>query len=121
MSEDVLMAIAFAAAIVLIVGHIARLARIRVLHRTIRDAIIADSPLTPELLDRIDRSQPASADDRTGLILLALGAALFCYGLIQGRPEDIRELSGVALFPTFVGVALLARHYVLKSKEGDRS
>ena len=122
MSEDVLMAIAFTAGIVMIVGHLVRLARTTAIQKTIREAIRSDSPLTADLLDRIDQAQPASTgDDRTGLILLALGAALLCYGLIQGRPEDIRELSGVALFPIFVGAALLGRDYFLKSKKGDRS
>ena len=122
MSEDVLMAIAFTAGIVMIVGHLVRLARTTAIQKTIREAIRTDSPLTADLLDRIDQAQPASTgDDRTGLILLALGAALLCYGLIQGRPEDIRELSGVALFPIFVGAALLGRDYFLKSKKGDRS
>ena len=122
MSEDVLMAIAFTAGIVMIVGHLVRLARTTAIQKTIREAIRTDSPLTADLLDRIDQAQPASTgDDRTGLILVALGAALLCYGLIQGRPEDIRELSGVALFPIFVGAALLGRDYLLKSKKGDRS
>lgn len=122
MSEDVLMAIAFTAGIVMIVGHLVRLARTTAIQKTIREAIRTDSPLTADLLDRIDQAQPASTgDDRTGLILVALGAALLCYGLIQGRPEDIRELSGVALFPIFVGAALLGRDYFLKSKKGDRS
>jgi hypothetical protein len=43
------------------------------------------------------------------LVLIALGAALFCYGLIQGGEENIRQLSGLALFPLFVGAALLGR------------
>ena len=121
MSEDVLMTIAMMTAIVLVVGHLVRLGRSLMLHKTIRKAIRSDSPLTPELLDRIDRAQPSSSgDDRTGLILLALGAALVGYGLIQGRVEDIRELSGIALFPIFVGAVLLAREY-FKSKRGDRS
>ena len=122
MSEDVLMFIALTTGVVLVVGHVVRFLRLSSVQRTIREAMMTNNPLAGELLERIDQPDPAgSGDDRTGLILLALGAALACYGLLQGQPELIREFVGVALFPIFVGAVLLARHAVINRGKADRS
>jgi hypothetical protein len=120
MSEDVLGIIAVTTGFVMIVGHLVRIIRTIMLQRTIREAIRLDSGLAAKLLDKIDEQQPeANSDDRTGLVLLALGAALFCYGLLQGGQENIREYSGTALFPIFVGAALLGRAlYLDRSRRG---
>jgi hypothetical protein len=110
MNADVLIGVTIITGAVMIVGHLARIARTYFLQKTIRQAIKSDSGLTPALLEKIDDQQPAgTGDDRTGLLLIAIGAALFCYGLIQGGEENIRQLSGIALFPFFVGAVLLGR------------
>ena len=117
MEADIIITITLVTGFVLVVSHVTRIIRARMLQRTIRDAIQKDSSLTPALLDRMDEQQPTGAgDDRIGLVLLALGAALFCYGLIQGDADDIRNLSGIALFPVFVGATLLGRIWFIRRR-----
>lgn len=119
METDVLIFITLTTGAVLIVSHLARIFRTQMLQKTIREALRSDSGATAALLDKIDEQQPAgSGDARTGLVLLALGAALFCYGLIQGDADDIRNLSGIALFPVFVSIALLGRVWFLRRSGG---
>lgn len=113
MTEAVLIAVIVMTAIVLIVRQIVRLFRARMLHHTIRDAIARDSASLPALLDGIDEKPAASNDDRTGLVLVALGLALALLGLVQA---DV-DLAGAALFPGLVGAALLLRHYVLGTRD----
>src|SRR5687767_14065048 len=99
MEADIVISIAMVTGAVLLFNQLGRIFRARMLHRTIREALSRDSALTPELLDRIEEKQPQSGgDSRIGLVLLALGLALFCFGMIQGDAEDIRNLGGIALF-----------------------
>ncbi len=100
--------------------HLFRLIQAWMLHRTLRAAIKQDSEQAGLLIDRIGQgglngSQSDSAgDDRTGLVLIALGIALAGFSMIAGDPEWQRYGLGAALFPALVGAALLIRHYVLR-------
>ena len=106
-----------ATAIVLIVGHLVRLWRTAIHHRTLRDAISRDSDKLQPLLSEGLEPAPSRPDDtRNALLLIALALALVAFGLIQGDPEDIRSLSGGAVFPGFVGLALLVRDRWLKPR-----
>jgi hypothetical protein len=103
-----------------------RLIQAWMLHRTLRDAIQRDSALAPTLVDRIgsgDLSVPRFArptDDRTGLVLVAIGLALAGCSLIVNDPGWVRYGLGAALFPALVGAALLFRHYLLRrTNEAD--
>ena len=121
MDQDVLIFITLTTGAVLIASHLTRMIRTALLQRTIREGIRNDSGVTPALLDQLDDRQPTgSSDDRTGLVLLALGAALFCFGLIQGDADDIRNFSGIALFPVFVGAVLLGRALYIKRTGAER-
>jgi hypothetical protein len=111
MGPDVLIFAVLTTGAVLIIAHAGRLLRTMVLHRTIREAIMRDSAAVPELLKGVEEPGSGTAnDDRAGLVLIALAAALFLFGLIQGDPDDIRNLGGASLFPLFVGIALLIRY-----------
>jgi hypothetical protein len=117
MGEDVLIFAVLTTGAVLIASHIGRLIRTGVQHKTIREAISRDSSAVPSLLTGIEEPQPGTAnDDRTGFVLVALALALFCFGLIQGDPDDIRNMSGAALFPLFVGIALLLRFWLARRR-----
>jgi hypothetical protein len=90
------------------------------LHRTLRDAIQRDSKIAGDLVEKIDRNDWADrgrlrlgSDDRNGLVLVAIGLALFGFALIVNDPGSVREVVGAALFPLLVGLALLARHFWL--------
>ena len=97
-----------------------RLIQAWLLHKTLRDAIKRDSPTASMLVDRVasnDLSAPhmaADDDDRTGMILVALGVAMAGFSLVVGNMEWLRYGLGAALFPALVGAALLIRHVVLR-------
>ncbi|MET1109944.1 MAG: hypothetical protein ABWX67_00310 [Allosphingosinicella sp.] len=101
-----------------------RLLQAWMLHRTLREAISRDSAQAALLAERIGRSDPGGpgadlgADDRTGLILLALGAALAGFSMIVGEAEWLRYGLGAALFPALVGAALLLRHRLRSRSAG---
>ena len=114
MEADIVMTIAMATAVVLLVNQIGRILRARMYHRTVREAILADSAAAGDLLDRIDDEKSRGVgEDRVAIVLLALGAALIGCGLIQGGASTVRELASIAIFPIFVGAALLGRIWYL--------
>jgi hypothetical protein len=106
--------------------YLLRLFQAWMLHRTLREAIAKDSAHAEMLVDRIGRgdlsgpSVRAGTDDRTGLVLVAVGVALAGFSLIVGESDWLRYGLGAALFPTLVGAALLVRHHRLRrSAEPD--
>jgi hypothetical protein len=118
MEYDLLIFAVLTTGAVLIVNQLARIVRTSMMHRTIREAINRDNAAVPALLEGIEEKPAPSSDDRTGLVLLALGAAVFLFGVIQGDAEDIRNMGGIALFPALVGAALLGRFWYLRRSAG---
>lgn len=114
MQYDLLIFAVLTTGAVLIFNQLARIVRTSVLHRTIREAISRDSQAVPSLLEGIEEKPTPSTDDRTGLVLVALGAAIFLFGLINGDSEYFRNMAGIALFPALVGAALLARFWFVR-------
>ena len=96
---------------------VARLLHAWMLHRSIRRALEAKSDTALAMIDKLNkpyehlgvRTGDAPGDDRNGLVLLAIGLAMAGFGLIQGHEQMIRVSAGAALFPAFVGIALLYR------------
>ena len=118
MGQDVLVFAVLTTGLVLIISHAGRLLRAMVLHKTIREAISRDNAALPELLKGIEEPQSGTGnDDRSGLVLLALALALFLFGLIQGDPDNLRNMGGAALVPALVGAALLVRYFWVKRRE----
>jgi hypothetical protein len=122
MEADIIITIVLAAAAVLVSIQLARIARIFILQRTLREAIRSNSSAAEALIERMNERPTATGanDGRIGIVLVALAAAIFCLGLIQANADDIRDLSGVALFPGFVGAALLGRLRYLKRSGAGR-
>ncbi|HEX2763042.1 MAG TPA: hypothetical protein VHM92_04230 [Allosphingosinicella sp.] len=120
------MIVGLSAGLFMLVGFVffLRLIQAWLLHRTLRDAIKRDSAVAGTLVDRIGGGDlsvskaAASNDDRTGMVLVALGIALVGFSLIAGEPEWLRYGVGSGLFPMLVGAALLLRHY-LQSRSGE--
>jgi Na+/H+ antiporter NhaD/arsenite permease-like protein len=118
MGEDVLIFATLTTGAVLIATHVGRLIHSSIQHRTIREALSRDSSAVPALLAGIEEQQPTGAnDDRMAFVLMAIALALFLFGLIQGDPDDLRNMGGAALFPGLVGAALLIRHYFARRRE----
>jgi hypothetical protein len=103
---------------------LARLINAWMLHRSIRRALEAKSDSALAMIDKLNkpyeqfafgRSGDAPGDDRNGLVLLAIGLAMAGFGLIQGHEQLIRVSAGAALFPAFVGIALLYRRRLARA------
>ncbi len=102
---------------VLIVGHLTRLWRTVIHHKTLREAIIrGNGSLEPLVAEGIEPAAPAYNDGRNGLLLVTVALALVVFALIQGDADDIRNLAGVAVFPGFAGAALLGRAWWLRNR-----
>lgn len=119
MEFDLLIFGVLTAGAVLIVGHLVRLARTAMLHRTIRKAIANDIDVLPSLLNRIEDKPASRGDDRTGLILLALALATLLFGLVHGDAERARSMAAISLYPALVGGALLSRSIWMRRRGPD--
>ena len=117
--DVVLVVAALTTGAVLIVIQLGRLWRAGMQHKTIREAISRDSSIVPELLARVQPEQrPAGGnDDRTAMVLIALGLALVVFALIEGDADDIGTMVGASVFPIFVGIALLLRQHLARRRE----
>lgn len=107
---------------------LARLLHAWMLHRSIRRALEAKSDAALPMIDKLNkpyehlgfgtRQGDAPGDDRNGLVLIAIGLAMAGFGLIQGHEQLIRLSAGAALFPAFVGGALLYRRRIARAAAG---
>jgi hypothetical protein len=91
------------------------------LHRSFREAIQRDTGVAGTLLDRLEAGSSSNrqrGDDRTGLLLIAVGVALIGFTLVVNDPRWIRYGLGSAFFPTFAGIVLLVRHVWLRRVAG---
>ena len=121
MEVDIIISLAIATVCVTLIMQLSRIMRVYAMHRTVREALSRESSLTPELLDRMEQNKSWSfGDGRIGIVLVAIAAALIVFGLIEGDPNDIRESTEIAIFPLFVGAALLGRLWYLRSR-GEKS
>ena len=102
---------------VAITVNLVRLWRTAIFNKTLRDAISRNHEALPGLLSEGLEPAPARPDDaRNALQQIALALAMVAFGLIQGDPDDIRNLAGGAVFPGFVGIALLVRERWFKPR-----
>lgn len=96
--------------------QLGRIIQARMIHSSLRQAITIDRNLAEALAGKLvsvgNRPEPRG-DDRNGLVLIAIGLAAAGYGLVQ-QDEGSRMIFGIALFPLFVGVALLVRHAMVR-------
>lgn len=109
---------------------LARLLHAWMLHRSIRRALDAKSDAVSPLIDKLNKpyehlgwqggkETASGGDDRNALVLLAIGLAMAGFGLIQGHEQLIRTSAGAALFPIFVGIALLVRRRLARAATAE--
>lgn len=111
---------------------LSRLLHAWMMHRSIRRALDAKSDSVAPLIDKLNKpyehlgpwkfggtGSTVSNEDRNGLVLLAIGLAMAGFGLIQGDEQTIREAAGAALFPAFVGIALLVRRRLARAAAAE--
>ena len=117
MEVDIIIAIGLAVVALFLIAQVSRILRTRALHATLRKSVESGQVLTPELVENLDRApEPGAADQRIGFVLIALGLALIVAAAISGS-NDFRDIAAVAIFPLFVGGALLLRLRLAKSRQ----
>jgi hypothetical protein len=111
MEVDIIVSLATAAVLLTVIVQGARILRTAALHKTLRQAITSGQPVTSELIETLDKPAPAGEfDQRAGYVLIALGIATLVAALLNGTSGDsFREMATIAVFPLFVGGALLLR------------
>jgi hypothetical protein len=114
MRSDVLVILVIVAAGLVSLAQVGRLLRTHWLHRTIRKALSAESATADELIAKLGlisklEAETGGGDGRSGAILLAVGAALIGFGIVQGDDSALRLFGGGAFFPLAVGAVLVFR------------
>ncbi len=92
------------------------------LQATVQKAIEKGVELTPETIKALGVKPRAQYGDlRWGIILMAVAGAFMTLGLsvqsVSPDEEIFQIMSGVAAFPGFIGLALIAMHFLLKGKK----
>jgi len=101
-----------------VAGQILKTLRTYSAQKTLREAITRGVTVTPEMLIQTEKTpEPGANDLRIGMVLVALALAIASFGLLEGG-SAIREAMEIALFPLFVGGALLLR-LRLRPTKGD--
>lgn len=119
MEVDIIVAIGLAAVALFLIAQVSRVMRNRALHATLRKSVESGQPLTPELVENLDRApDPGSADQRIGFVLISLGLAAIVAAVISGS-NDLRDIAAVSMFPLFVGGALLLRLRLATARQVD--
>lgn len=102
--------------------YLLKLVEAWLLHRSVRAAIQRDSSVATDLLGWLEANEARIArqrgDDRAGLLLIAIGAALVGFTLVVDDPRWLRYGVGSALFPIFTGIVLVARHIWIRRSAG---
>ena len=79
-----------------------------------------DKEISPEIIRAVGFTAKRShADLRTGMILVAIGAALFIFGGIIPDDDGQMVLGGLALFPLFIGMAYLGFWFLISRKDPE--
>ena len=96
-----------------LIGGVASWLKVRAVQETIREAIRAGTPLTPEVVREL-KGQDEDGGGGTGLpglVMIAAAAALIVFGFAlsraDGDPEVMIVFAGIAAFPGLIGLALL--------------
>ncbi|NUT01590.1 MAG: hypothetical protein HOP96_11505 [Sphingomonas sp.] len=113
-TEMIVMVAAFSA-LALVAIQLLRLAGVAIRHKTVRRVVDRDPVAAERLISELDTPKERAGDDRLGIILVALGAAMIGASVVVGDIGDWTRFGiAGALFPLVVGAALLLRHYAIE-------
>ena len=107
MDQELLLAF-IAVGLFILAFHIMRVRQDAHLHRTLQEAIRANSQIVPELMEQL-RDRPRRRVQTTGFVLLAIAVAILVSGFVQGGIVNIRSAAAAALFPAFIGLVIVWR------------
>ncbi len=119
MEVDIIVTIAITVGLIFTIAQVSRIIRTKALHETLRQSIEKGQPLTPEILDGMEKApNTRSIDERIGFVLVAIALTLLA-ALAIAKSGDFRDGAAVAMFPLFVGGALLLRLRLAKREKAD--
>lgn len=119
MEVDIIITIALTVGLIFLIAQASRIIRTKTLHQTLRQSIEKGQPLAPEIFEGLERAPDSrSIDERIGFVLVAIGLALLAAAAIANA-DDFRDVVAVAMFPLFVGGALLLRLKLAARKKAD--
>lgn len=120
MEADIAGFVTIGLVVAFVAGQIFKTMRAFAAQKTVREAISRGVPMTPEMLVDAERGvEPGSNDLRNAMVLIALSLAIVGFGLLQNSVDALRGMAGIALFPMFVGIALLLRLRLTAPSQGD--
>lgn len=118
--EDILVPIALFAIIPFIVWAVSHYRyKTRAKSAEVVEAMIAKGvEVTPEVVKSVGFIPKRTHSDlRNGLILVSIGIAFVIFGNAIPDDEAPKIMSGIAMFPTLIGVALLIFWYAISRKD----
>lgn len=120
MEVDIIITLAIAAVVLFLIAQASRIIRSIAMDKTLRKDIEQRHALDPELIDRFDKvAEPDAINQRNGFVLVAAALALLAAGIIQGDVEKLRNMATAAMFPLFVGSALLIRLQIARRRRAE--
>lgn len=86
----------------------------------VKAMIAKDVEVTPEVIKSVGFVPKRShVDLRNGMILVATGIAFLLFGGAIPEEEGQAAMSGLAMFPILIGIALLIFWYAISRKDTD--
>lgn len=77
-------------------------------HELLEKSIDKGIDVTPELLDKLNNvKSPRFKDFRRGIIMCAIGAAVYAFSYIIPPDDAAKVFRGLSVFPFFTGVGFL--------------
>jgi uncharacterized membrane protein len=104
--SEMVVLVAMFAAIALVLVHLFRLAQAAITHSTIRQLIDKDPARAEALIEQVTARRP-SGNDRTAVVLIAIGISMILASWIAGDAGWMRYGVAGGLFPMITGVSLL--------------
>jgi predicted membrane channel-forming protein YqfA (hemolysin III family) len=77
-------------------------------HELLEKSIDKGVDVTPELLAKLNNEKSSRFKDlRRGIIMTAIGAAVFCFSIMIPKDDTAVVFKGLAIFPFFIGMGFL--------------
>lgn len=77
-------------------------------HGLLEKSIENGFDVTPELLDKLNNDSSSRFRDlRRGIIMVTIGAAVFCFSLVIPEDDTALVFRGLAIIPFFIGAGFL--------------
>lgn len=108
-SEVVVLFFIIGSLVTIILVHLMNSHKTRIkTHELLEKSIDKGFDVTPELLDKLNNvKSPRFKDFRRGIIMCAIGAAVYAFSWIIPPDDTAKVFRGLSVFPFFTGVGFL--------------